>query len=165
MKLCTQSNLCTTLTRWTIDQTDQEKIKTQTVMKIATKTKTDRSYYETLQVFWRNLAQNGTEEQKSRLLPPLCSGELCGALAMSEPGAGGTKLWWIVHPLKNGQYFNIIHRGWWYKFLMQSRSSKNNYQQLYNAQKRGNILFQGSSAQAVMWSEVWSWQPPGDHYL
>ena len=66
---------------------------------------------------------------------------------------------------KNGQYLNIIHRGWWYKFLMQSRSSKNNYQQLYNAQKRGNILLQGSSAQAVMWSEVWSWQPPGDHSL
>ena len=31
--------------------------------------------------------------------------------------------------------------------------------------KAGYILSQPSSAQAVMWSEVWSWQPPGDHYL
>jgi isovaleryl-CoA dehydrogenase len=30
----------------------------------------------------------GTEEQKARLLPKLCSGEWVGALAISEPGAG-----------------------------------------------------------------------------
>ena len=30
----------------------------------------------------------GTEEQKTKYLPPLCSGEHVGALAMSEPGAG-----------------------------------------------------------------------------
>ena len=35
-----------------------------------------------------NLDKNGSPEQKARLLPPLCSGNLCGALAMSEPGAG-----------------------------------------------------------------------------
>jgi len=31
---------------------------------------------------------NGTEDQKQRYLPKLCSGEHVGALAMSEPGAG-----------------------------------------------------------------------------
>ena len=35
-----------------------------------------------------NLFHNGTDEQKARFLPKLCSGEFVGALAMSEPGAG-----------------------------------------------------------------------------
>jgi len=35
-----------------------------------------------------NLYANGTEEQRRKYLPGLCSGELKGALAMSEPGAG-----------------------------------------------------------------------------
>jgi isovaleryl-CoA dehydrogenase len=35
-----------------------------------------------------NLYLNGTEEQRERFLPRLCSGEWVGALAMSEPGAG-----------------------------------------------------------------------------
>ncbi|MBN8480541.1 MAG: isovaleryl-CoA dehydrogenase [Xanthomonadales bacterium] len=36
----------------------------------------------------QNLANNGTEAQRRRYLPRLCSGEWVGALAMSEPGAG-----------------------------------------------------------------------------
>ena len=35
-----------------------------------------------------NLYLNGTEEQRQKFLPKLCSGEFKGALAMSEPGAG-----------------------------------------------------------------------------
>ncbi|MES2355956.1 MAG: isovaleryl-CoA dehydrogenase [Pseudomonadota bacterium] len=35
-----------------------------------------------------NLYVNGTEEQRRKYLPKLCSGEHVGALAMSEPGAG-----------------------------------------------------------------------------
>lgn len=35
-----------------------------------------------------NLNKNGTDEQRKKYLPGLCSGELVGALAMSEPGAG-----------------------------------------------------------------------------
>jgi alkylation response protein AidB-like acyl-CoA dehydrogenase len=34
------------------------------------------------------IAAHGTEEQKVRWLPKLCSGELVSAIAMSEPGAG-----------------------------------------------------------------------------
>jgi len=35
-----------------------------------------------------NLYLNGSEAQRHKYLPKLCSGELVGALAMSEPGAG-----------------------------------------------------------------------------
>jgi len=35
-----------------------------------------------------NLYHNGTEAQRRKYLPKLCSGEFVGALAMSEPGAG-----------------------------------------------------------------------------
>ncbi len=35
-----------------------------------------------------NLNKNGTDSQRHRFLPGLCSGELVGALAMSESGAG-----------------------------------------------------------------------------
>tara|TARA_B100000287_G_scaffold268465_1_gene252529 strand:+ start:1798 stop:3015 length:1218 start_codon:yes stop_codon:yes gene_type:complete len=35
-----------------------------------------------------NLSVNGSEEQKSRYLPGLCSGELIGCMAMSEPDYG-----------------------------------------------------------------------------
>ena len=36
----------------------------------------------------QNLYANGTEAQRTKYLPKLCSGEWKGALAMSEPGAG-----------------------------------------------------------------------------
>ena len=39
-------------------------------------------------LFVNNLAYNGTEAQKVRILPKVCSGEWIGAMAMSEPDAG-----------------------------------------------------------------------------
>tara|TARA_B110000438_G_scaffold9736_1_gene9895 strand:+ start:735 stop:1928 length:1194 start_codon:yes stop_codon:yes gene_type:complete len=39
-------------------------------------------------LFVNNLAKNGTEEQKQRILPLVCSGEWIGAMAMSEPDVG-----------------------------------------------------------------------------
>ena len=39
-------------------------------------------------LFVNNLAFNGSEEQKARILPKVCSGEWIGAMAMSEPDAG-----------------------------------------------------------------------------
>ncbi len=39
-------------------------------------------------LFVNNLAFNGNDEQKARILPKVCSGEWIGAMAMSEPDAG-----------------------------------------------------------------------------
>ena len=39
-------------------------------------------------LFVNNLAYNGSQEQKARILPKVCSGEWIGAMAMSEPDAG-----------------------------------------------------------------------------
>ncbi|MBX3529402.1 MAG: acyl-CoA dehydrogenase family protein [Rhizobiaceae bacterium] len=39
-----------------------------------------------------NLYRNGNEEQRRRFLPRLCTGELIGALGMTEPGAGSDAL-------------------------------------------------------------------------
>ena len=39
-------------------------------------------------LFVNNLAKNGNDEQKERILPLVCSGEWIGAMAMSEPDVG-----------------------------------------------------------------------------
>ena len=39
-------------------------------------------------LFVNNLSFNGSDEQKARILPQVCSGEWIGAMAMSEPDAG-----------------------------------------------------------------------------
>lgn len=39
-------------------------------------------------LFVNNLAQNGSEAQKQRLLPGVCDGSRVGGMCMSEPGAG-----------------------------------------------------------------------------
>ncbi len=39
-------------------------------------------------LFVNNLAQNGNDEQRARLLPDTCSGRKVGGMCMSEPGAG-----------------------------------------------------------------------------
>lgn len=39
-----------------------------------------------------NLYRNGNEEQRRRFLPRLCTGEMVGALGMTEPGAGSDAL-------------------------------------------------------------------------
>ena len=46
------------------------------------------AYLAHAQLMVNNLAQNGSEEQKSRILPKVCSGEWIGCMAMSEPGYG-----------------------------------------------------------------------------
>jgi len=46
------------------------------------------AYLAHAQLMANNLAQNGSEEQKSRILPKVCSGEWIGCMAMSEPGYG-----------------------------------------------------------------------------
>lgn len=39
-------------------------------------------------LFANNLAHNGDDAQRERILPRACSGEIVGGMAMSEPGAG-----------------------------------------------------------------------------
>ena len=46
------------------------------------------AYLAHSQLMVNNLALNGTEEQKARILPKVCSGEWVGCMAMSEPGYG-----------------------------------------------------------------------------
>ena len=46
------------------------------------------AYLAHSQLMVNNLAHNGNEEQKSRILPKVCSGEWVGCMAMSEPGYG-----------------------------------------------------------------------------
>ena len=46
------------------------------------------AYLAHAQLMVNNLAHNGEEEQKARILPKVCSGEWVGCMAMSEPGYG-----------------------------------------------------------------------------
>ena len=46
------------------------------------------AYLAHSQLMVNNLAFNGTEDQKARILPKVCSGEWVGCMAMSEPGYG-----------------------------------------------------------------------------
>tara|TARA_B110000967_G_C18893181_1_gene568780 strand:+ start:2890 stop:4116 length:1227 start_codon:yes stop_codon:yes gene_type:complete len=46
------------------------------------------AYLAHAQLMVNNLAQNGNDEQKSRILPKVCSGDWIGCMAMSEPGYG-----------------------------------------------------------------------------
>ncbi|MEE3310600.1 MAG: acyl-CoA dehydrogenase family protein, partial [Candidatus Thermoplasmatota archaeon] len=46
------------------------------------------AYLAHAQLTVNNLAVNGSDEQKARFLPGLCSGELIGCMAMSEPDYG-----------------------------------------------------------------------------
>ena len=46
------------------------------------------SYLAHSLLFANNLGHNGTDEQRERLLPRACSGDLLGGMCMSEPGAG-----------------------------------------------------------------------------
>jgi len=53
-----------------------------------------------------NLNKNGTDAQRQKFLPGLCSGELVGALAMSEAGAGSDVIGSMsCRAEKNGDYW------------------------------------------------------------
>ncbi|MCK4509288.1 MAG: acyl-CoA dehydrogenase family protein, partial [Desulfuromonadales bacterium] len=49
--------------------------------------------------------RNGNEEQKSKYLHKLITGEYVGALAMSEPGAGSDVVSMRLHAKKNGDHY------------------------------------------------------------
>lgn len=60
-----------------------------------------------------NIAFNASEEQKSRLLPKLCSGEWVGSMAMSEPHVGTDVLGMKTTAQKEGDHYLINGRKMW----------------------------------------------------
>jgi isovaleryl-CoA dehydrogenase len=52
-----------------------------------------------------NLCVNGSEEQKKRYLPRLCSGEWIGGMGMTEPGAGSDAIGMTTKAVKSGSKF------------------------------------------------------------
>ena len=59
------------------------------------------------------LHKNGTEEQKRKYLPKLCSGEHVGALAMSEPNAGSDVVSMKLKAEKHGDHYVLNGSKMW----------------------------------------------------
>ena len=59
------------------------------------------------------LHKNGTEEQKYKYLPKLCSGEHVGALAMSEPNAGSDVVGMTLRAEKQGDHYVLNGSKMW----------------------------------------------------
>ncbi|KAA0203375.1 hypothetical protein HAZT_HAZT011460 [Hyalella azteca] len=57
--------------------------------------------------------RNGTEEQKRKYLPKLCSGEHIGALAMSEPGSGSDVVSMKLRAVKDGDSYILNGNKFW----------------------------------------------------
>lgn len=60
-----------------------------------------------------NFYVNANEEQRKRLLPGLCSGELIGAMAMSEPSIGTDVLGMSTTATKQGDFYILNGRKMW----------------------------------------------------
>jgi len=60
-----------------------------------------------------NLAVNGSEEQKKKFLPGLCSGELVGSMAMSEPDYGTDVLGMQTTARKEGDEYILDGQKMW----------------------------------------------------
>ena len=59
------------------------------------------------------IRKNGTEEQKQKYLPKLCSGEHVGALAMSEPNAGSDVVSMTLRAVKKGDHYVLNGNKMW----------------------------------------------------
>ncbi|XP_023334112.1 isovaleryl-CoA dehydrogenase, mitochondrial [Eurytemora carolleeae] len=59
------------------------------------------------------LDRNGTEEQKMKYIPKLCSGEWCGALAMSEAGSGSDVVSMRLQADREGDDFVLNGTKFW----------------------------------------------------
>ena len=57
--------------------------------------------------------RNGSEEQKAKYLPKLCSGEHIGALAMSEPGSGSDVVSMGTRAEKDGDHYVLNGSKFW----------------------------------------------------
>ena len=59
------------------------------------------------------IRKNGTEEQKHKYLPKLCSGEQVGALAMSEPNSGSDVVSMGLRADRQGDHYVLNGRKMW----------------------------------------------------
>lgn len=59
------------------------------------------------------ISRNGTEEQKRKYLPKLCSGEHMGALAMSEAGSGSDVVSMKIKAEKKGDFYVLNGSKFW----------------------------------------------------
>ena len=57
--------------------------------------------------------RNGNEEQKEKYLPPLCKGDIIGALAMSESGSGSDVMSMKTSAEKHGDYYVLNGSKFW----------------------------------------------------
>lgn len=64
-------------------------------------------------LFVNNLAVNGNDDQKKRFLPGVCSGELVGCMAMSEPAVGTDVLGLETTAVRTGDTYVINGRKMW----------------------------------------------------
>ena len=60
-----------------------------------------------------NLNVNGSEAQKEKYLPKLCSGEWIGAMAISEPGAGSDAMGMQCQAKKDGDFYYLTGTKMW----------------------------------------------------
>jgi len=56
---------------------------------------------------------NGTEEQKMEYIPRLCTGEICGALAMSETTSGSDVVSMNLTAVEDGDYYVLNGHKFW----------------------------------------------------
>ncbi len=59
------------------------------------------------------LFRNGTAKQKETYLPPLCSGDHIGALAMSEPNAGSDVVSMSLRAERKGDHYSLTGNKMW----------------------------------------------------
>jgi isovaleryl-CoA dehydrogenase len=71
------------------------------------------AYLAHAMLFVNNLAVNGSEEQKRRVLPLVCSGKAVGAMAMSEPNYGTDVLGMETTAELIGQHYVLNGRKMW----------------------------------------------------
>lgn len=71
------------------------------------------AYLAHAMLFANNLAVNGNDEQRLRLLPDACSGRRVGGMCMSEPGNGTDVLGMATTASQDGEGFRLTGRKMW----------------------------------------------------
>ncbi|MBT9560638.1 MAG: acyl-CoA dehydrogenase family protein [Myxococcales bacterium] len=71
------------------------------------------SYLAHAMLFANNLAVNGNDEQRLRILPGACSGALIGGMCMSEPGAGTDVVGMRTTAVRRGDHYILNGAKMW----------------------------------------------------